>query len=226
MSGKRGRLIVVSGPSGAGKSTIIERVRELAASGELDADVRFSVSATTREPRPGEVNGREYHFVTRERFEELIAEGELLEYAEFVNGYYGTPRSEVDQALEEGGLLFLDIEANGAARVRELYPETVSVYIAPPNLEVLRERLLKRETENNERPNVGRKRTVEEIETMVEGRIDRAIEDSRYIENFDYIVINEERETALEEMLTIVRDDAPEELRMEHRLAQVERAVH
>ena len=126
---ERGRLLVISGPSGTGKSTVI---------GVLMArkeGLEFSVSATTRAPRPGEKDGVDYYFVSRDRFNEMIENNELLEHAEFVGNCYGTPRSQVEARLEKGITVILDIEVQGAAQVKKAMPEAITVFLAPPSLE-------------------------------------------------------------------------------------------
>ena len=137
---KRGKLLVLSGPSGCGKGTVL---RALMAGRE---DMMFSVSATTRAPRPGEVNGREYYFVSRERFAEMVEQGELLEHAEFVGNCYGTPRAPVLEQLEKGRHVLLDIEVQGAAQVKKAMPEAVTVFLSPPSLKELERRLRGRGT--------------------------------------------------------------------------------
>lgn len=132
---KRGKLLVISGPSGCGKSTVIGKMmagRE---------NVEFSVSATTRHPRPGEKEGVDYFFVSRERFEEMLRNDELLEHAEFVGNCYGTPKSQVCARLESGVSVILDIEVQGAAQVKRKLPEAVTVFLAPPGLDALERRL-------------------------------------------------------------------------------------
>ncbi len=142
---KRGKLVVISGPSGVGKSTVIARAIEGA------DNVRFSVSATTRPPRPGEEDGREYFFVSRDEFERMIRDGDLLEHAEFAGNCYGTPRAQVLDAVGAGDVLILDIEVQGAAQVKAAYPEAVTVFVLPPSLEELERRLTSRGTETPEK---------------------------------------------------------------------------
>ena len=141
---KRGKLLVISGPSGCGKSTVIGKMmagRE---------NVEFSVSATTRRPRPGEREGVDYFFVSRERFEEMLRNDELLEHAEFVGNCYGTPKSQVCTRLESGVSVILDIEVQGAAQVKQKLPEAITVFLAPPGLDALERRLRGRRTESEE----------------------------------------------------------------------------
>ena len=127
----KGRLIVISGPSGVGKSTVVGKAIE------GRSDVCFSTSVTTRAPRPGEVDGREYFFIDRERFREMVERDELLEHADYVSNSYGTPRAFVEKKLAEGMNVLLDIEVQGARQVHEKMPEAVTIFIAPPSLEVL-----------------------------------------------------------------------------------------
>ena len=142
---ERGKLLVISGPSGTGKSTVIGRLMQ-----QMDG-LEFSVSATTRAPRPGECDGVDYFFVTRERFDEMVENDELLEHATFVGNSYGTPRSQVEARLEQGITVILDIEVQGAAQVKEKMPEAVTVFLAPPSLEALEQRLRGRGTETEEK---------------------------------------------------------------------------
>lgn len=141
---KRGVLTVISGPSGVGKGTIIKRLFE------LDDNLYFSVSATTRAPRPGEIDGVHYSFKTREQFEHDIESGEMLEHAVFSENYYGTPKSAVEEKLSAGKDVVLDIEIQGAANVKKLMPEAALIYILPPSIEELRHRLVGRNTETEE----------------------------------------------------------------------------
>ncbi|MBQ7123682.1 MAG: guanylate kinase [Oscillospiraceae bacterium] len=141
---KRGVLLVISGPSGVGKGTVISKLFD------MDDNLYFSVSATTRQPRPGEVNGVHYTFKTKEEFEKDIETGEMLEYAQFSGNYYGTPRSAVEKKLSQGKDVVLDIEIQGARNVKRLMPEAVLVYILPPSIEELKRRLIGRNTETEE----------------------------------------------------------------------------
>lgn len=183
---KKGRLIVVSGPSGAGKSTVVFKTIE------GREDMCFSTSVTSRQPRPGEVDGREYFFIDRERFLEMIENDELLEHAEYVGNFYGTPRAFVEDKLAAGVNVFLDIEVQGARQVSEKMPEAIKVFLIPPSLEELRQRLVKRGTDSPE---------------AIEGRLRRAREEYAEADFYDYIVINDKVETAAEELNAILLAD-------------------
>ena len=141
---KRGVLTVISGPSGVGKGTIIKRLFE------IEENLYFSVSATTRKPRPGEIDGVHYSFKTVEEFERDIENGEMLEHATFNGNYYGTPKSAIEQKLSEGKDVVLDIEIQGAKNVKKMMPEAVLVYLLPPSIEELKRRLVGRNTEDAE----------------------------------------------------------------------------
>lgn len=177
---RRGRLIVVSGPSGAGKSTLIraalDAVRELA----------YSVSATTRKPREGEVNGRDYIFLSREEFEKWIDEGCFLEWAEYSDNLYGTPEEKVEEYLESGRSVILEIELQGARKVREKRPDAVMVFVRAPSLEETRKRLMGRATEDVK---------------ALEARMTTALKEVAARDEFDYEVINGERDQAQEDMI-------------------------
>lgn len=166
-----GLLFVISGPSGAGKGTVVAELVK-------DSDnLGLSVSATTREMRPGETDGVSYHFVTKEQFEKLIAEGKMLEYNRYVNGnYYGTPLSEVEKVLSEGKDLILEIDVNGGIQVKEKVPDAVRIMIVPPSLEELEERLRDRGTETEE---------------TLRLRLARAREEMELSGEYDYVVVNE-----------------------------------
>ena len=182
---RRGKLIVVSGPSGAGKSTLIRQA--LAAVPEL----AYSVSATTRAPREGELDGRDYVFLSREKFERWIEEGWFLEWAEYSGNLYGTPEEKVEEYLDEGRSVILEIELQGARMVREKRPDAVMVFVRAPNLEETRKRLLGRATETAE---------------ALEARMTTAISEVAARDEFDYEVVNSEREQAREDMLKSMRE--------------------
>ncbi len=181
---KNGLLVVISAPSGGGKGTII---KELFA---RDPNLRFSVSATTRQPRPGEEDGKQYYFITRETFEEMISEGKMLEYAEYVGNYYGTPRGPVEEWIGDGRDVILEIEVKGGRQVKKLMPECVSIFIAPPSMEILGERLRGRGTEE---------------EAAVQKRLETAKGELAHMGDYDYVVINDRLEDAVEDVLAILR---------------------
>lgn len=179
----RGKLIVMSGPSGAGKGTVVSLLTE------KRKDVCFSVSVTTRKPRPGEVDGQHYFFVEPKKFDEMVANDELLEHATYVANNYGTPRAYVEKKLDEGFNVLLDIEVQGARQIHEKMPDAVMVFIAPPTMEELRKRLIKRGTESSR---------------AIEARLLRAEQEYAEADFYDYLVINDDRERAAEELSSII----------------------
>jgi guanylate kinase len=182
-NGEKGRLFVISGPSGAGKSTLVARLLE-----RLD-NVYFSVSATTREPRRGETDGKDYFFVSHDKFREMIAGGELLEYAEYVGNYYGTPAGPCDEMLSRGRDVILDIETQGAAQVMKLRPDAISMFIFPKSFEQLEERLRLRKTDSEEK---------------ILARLAQARIECRRAEMYKYIIINDRVETAADEVEAVI----------------------
>ena len=179
----KGKLLVISGPSGAGKSTVIGRLME------LRDDVCFSVSVTTRPPRPGEEDGKDYFFVTPQRFQELAEGGFLLENAEYVGNRYGTPRGYVESRILEGKNVVLDIEVQGAFQVRSSMPSAVLVFLAPPSIEELERRLRGRGTDPEEKIRV---------------RLDTARDEFKRARDYDYIVINDDAKEAARELDAII----------------------
>ena len=180
---KKGKTFIICGPSGVGKGTVVAR---LLAS---DPTLYFSISATTRAPRPGEEDGVHYHFLTKEKFESWIAAGDFLEHAQFVGNLYGTPRLFVDQAMERGQDVLLDIEIQGAEQVRQKRPDAVRIYVATPSWEELERRLIGRGTEDMEK---------------VRSRLARGKEEFAAAKDFDYFVINDTVEHAVEEIRAIM----------------------
>lgn len=184
MNARRGILFVMTGASGVGKDTIRQ-----AALPELD-NIFYSISATTRVQRPGEVHGRQYYFFDRAHFEGLIADGGLLEYAEYVGDYYGTPRGAVEDALEGGHDVLLEVELAGARQVKEAMPEAVMVFIAPPTLRELERRLRGRGTDD---------------EARIQKRLARARTEIRAVREFDYVVVNDLLTEAVRTFQSIIR---------------------
>ena len=180
---RRGLLLIVSGPAGSGKTTIINKLIE-------SGDFVFSVSATTRAPRPGEVNGVDYFFITKEEFKDRIRLGEMLEYATYVDNYYGTPRRAVEDLLSEGKDVLLDIEVQGALQVMQKMREAVSVMILPPNSRELEKRLRLRGTE---------------VESVIQKRLERAHLEFQYFTKYNYIVVSKDGKSdeAADEIRTI-----------------------
>jgi guanylate kinase len=181
---RRGLLVVISGPSGVGKDTIIERLLE------LDSNLTYSVSCTTRAPRSGEVDGTHYTFISRERFEELIEKGHFLEYASYGANLYGTPMQPVEKARASGRDVLLKIEVQGAQQVRKRVNDAIFIFIAPPNNEELARR---QELRNSESP-----------EDMTE-RLGIAEKEMTYARDYDHVVVNEDLDRAVEELLGIIR---------------------
>ena len=180
---KQGILLIISGPSGAGKGTIVGQLQK-------SSDFALSISATTRAPREYEENGVHYFFHTREEFEQMRDRKELLEWAEFCGNYYGTPRKYVMEQLMAGKNVILEIEVQGALQVKKIYPEGVLIFMIPPNLEELGNRLTNRGTEDKE---------------TINRRICRALEEIELVAEYDYVVVNHTVEQATEDMLAIVR---------------------
>lgn len=175
---KRGILAIISGFSGAGKGTVVNKLLE-------KDNYAVSISATTREPRQGEVDGKNYFFKSRDEFENMIENNQLIEYAEYVGNYYGTPRNYVFKKLEEGYDVILEIEMQGALKVKEKFPETALIFITPPSADELKKRLVGRGTE-----------TIEQIDK----RMSRAVDECDYMNKYDYIVVNDDLDECVDEI--------------------------
>ncbi len=180
---RKGILIIVSGFSGAGKGTLVKRLTE-----EYD-DYALSISATTRRPRPGEADGREYFFLQKEQFEQKIAENGLIEYACYCDNYYGTPREYVERQLDAGKDVILEIEIQGALKVKKQYQDALLVFVMPPSAEELRRRLVGRGTETEE---------------VIEKRMCRAAKEAEGIEEYEYIVVNDDLETCVRKLHDLI----------------------
>ncbi len=182
---RKGILAVVSGFSGAGKGTLMKALL----SGYAD-QYALSISATTRGPREGEVDGREYFFKTREQFEQMIERDELIEHACYVGNYYGTPKSYVMEQLEAGKNVILEIEIQGALKVKEKFPDTLLLFVTPPSAAELEHRLRGRGTETEE---------------VIKNRLKRAVEEAEYMDRYDYILVNDDLETCVKEMHELIQ---------------------
>ena len=181
---ERGLLIVFSGPSGVGKGTVRQEIFSTP-----DHKFEFSVSMTTRAQRPGEVDGKDYFFRSREEFEELIRNGQMLEYAEYVGNYYGTPLTYVNETLDKGIDVFLEIEVQGALQVKKKVPDAVFIFLTPPDLNELQERLIGRGTDSEE---------------VIAQRIERAREEIALMSEYDYAIVNDEVPLAAERVKRVI----------------------
>lgn len=179
----KGKLIVISAPSGCGKSTIVQALMA------RRADLRFSISATTRSPREGEVDGKDYFFVTREKFMEMVAEDAFIEHAVFVGNCYGTPRKPLDDMLEQGLDVMLDIDVQGAFQIREKRPDALMVFLMPPSFEELEQRLILRGKDSME---------------VIKKRLETARRECAVADKFDYIIVNDDAERAVSEFASII----------------------
>lgn len=182
----RGLLVVYSGFSGVGKGTVMKEMLK------REESFRLSVSATTREPRPGEVDGREYYFLTKEKFLEMIEKDEFLEYAQYADNYYGTPKKAVEDMLNEGYNVFLEIEVQGGLQIMEKCPDCLSIFIVPPSLEVLEQRLRGRGTETEE---------------VIEKRMKAALVEQEYTSRYDFVVENDIVEKTVDDIINIVKKE-------------------
>ena len=181
---ERGLLIVFSGPSGVGKGTVRQEIFSTP-----DHKFEYSVSMTTRAQRPGEVDGKDYFFRSREEFEELIRNGQMLEYAEYVGNYYGTPLTYVNETLDKGVDVFLEIEVQGALQVKKKVPDAVFIFLTPPDLNELQERLIGRGTDSEE---------------VIAQRIERAREEIALMSEYDYAIVNDEVPLAVERVKRVI----------------------
>jgi len=192
----KGNLFVITAPSGAGKTSLVRALLE------ADSQAMLSISYTTRPMRPGEVDGKDYHFVTREAFEAMLDKGDFLESAEVYGNYYGTSQPWLEGAMNSGNDVILEIDWQGAAQVRKLFPEAVGVFILPPSVDVLRQRLK------------GRGQDSEEV---IAKRVAAAKEDMSHVNEFDYVIINNQFDVALQDLLAVFR---AERLRLDRQMAR------
>lgn len=182
---KQRHLVVISGPSGTGKDTVAQRLIQ------LHPEIEVSVSATSRAPRPGEQEGVNYYYMTRENFEEKIAAGEILEYTEYCGNYYGTPKSEVDKRIAAHTTVILVIEVVGATNIKRLYPGATTIFIQPPSYAELEERLRHRGTES---------------EQAIQSRLARAVEEMGYASDYDEVVVNDDVDRCADEVYRLIQE--------------------
>lgn len=201
---KRGILIVVSGFAGSGKGTLMKELLS-----QYD-NYALSISATTRKPRGAEVDGKEYFFKTVEEFEKMIAQGELIEYANYVGNYYGTPKAYVEEQLASGKDVVLEIEIQGALKVKAQFPETLLLFVTPPNATILKERLVGRGTETME---------------VIGQRMRRAAEEAEGILSYDYLLVNDDLQTCVEQMHHIIQSEHYRSSRNEDFVSQIQKEL-
>lgn len=201
MTVEKGLLIVLSGPSGVGKGTVRKAIFD-----HPNTNFRYSISMTTRDARVGEEDGIDYFFKSRDEFEKLIEEDKFIEYAQYVGNYYGTPVDYVKDTIESGNDIFLEIEVEGAKQVREKFPDALFIFLSPPGIKALQERLIKRGTDSND---------------VIERRINKAKEELRLMNLYDYVVVNEDVDEARRRIQCIVEAEHMRRDRVENKLRQM-----
>lgn len=184
MVNKKGILVLFSGPSGVGKDTVLDVVLK------KDTGLQKSISLTTREKRESEVEGKDYYFISRSEFDNLVEEGQVLEFAQYGSNFYGTPKAPVDNWLSEGKIVILKIEVQGAAKIKELYPDSVAIFLLPPSMNELEKRLRSRGTENEE---------------DLQKRLMIARDELKRSVDYDFFVVNDDLDSAADDVLTIVK---------------------
>jgi len=197
---KKGLLVVLSGPSGSGKDTILTELEK------RERDVKISISMTTRKPREWEIDGIHYYFVNEDFFKRKIEEGQILEYAQYGNSFYGTPKNPVDTWLSEGKTVILKIEVQGAEKIRKLYPDSVSIFLMPPSMKVLEERLRKRESEDDDE---------------VARRLSSAVGEIRKSVDYDYYVVNDVVNYAVSDICAIIQAEKQRTSRNKNKISEV-----
>ncbi|WP_124057650.1 guanylate kinase [Vaginisenegalia massiliensis] len=203
MVATRGLLIVLSGPSGVGKGTVRSAIFK-----NNPFNYVYSVSATTRQSRPGEIDGKDYYFVSREEFEKLIETDALLEYAEYVGNYYGTPIARIEENLAKGNDVFLEIEVQGALKVRQAMPEGIFIFLAPPSLQELESRICGRGTDDD---------------AIIFERMQMAREEINLMQHYDYVVVNDQVEQAVAKINSIILS---EHLKVDRVIDQINADIH
>ena len=196
----KGGVFIVSGPSGSGKDTLLVKLFEKC------PQIKFSISSITREMRDGEKEGEKYNFISKEKFEQMIKNDQFLEYNVYVNNYYGTPKAPVLEAIGKGNDIIIEVDVNGASKIRKKMPEAVSIFIMPPSFEELKKRLSGRGTETEE---------------IINQRLDAALEEIKRAEEYDYIVVNGQLDLAVEDIIKIISAEGLKLSRRKHIIDEV-----
>lgn len=200
MQNSDGMLVLFSGPSGVGKDTVLDIILS------KDEKLQRSVSLTTREKRAGEIDGEDYYFITKEEFSQMIKDGQVLEYAQYGENVYGTPKAPVDKWLKEGKTVILKIEVKGAQKIRELYPEALSIFLLPPSMQILEDRIRRRATES---------------ESDIEKRLEIAKNEILRSADYDFVVVNDNLDEASDNVLSIIKALNFTYKRMNHKISEV-----
>lgn len=200
MQNSDGMLVLFSGPSGVGKDTVLDIILS------KDEKLQRSISLTTREKRSGETDGEDYYFITKEEFSQMIKDGQVLEYAQYGENIYGTPKAPVDKWLKEGKTVILKIEVKGAQKIRELYPEALSIFLLPPSMQILEDRIRRRATEN---------------EDDINRRLEIAKNEILRSADYDFVVVNDNLDEASDNVLSIIKALNFTYKRMNHKISEV-----
>lgn len=196
----KGLLVILSGPSGSGKDTVLDCIHK------RDIPIQRSISMTTRKKRDGEIDGVDYYFVTKEYFEKQISEKKMLESALYSSNYYGTPKGPIDRWLDEGKTVVLKIEVQGAEKIKKMYPDSVSIFIMPPSMQILERRLRKRETDSEE---------------SILMRLDAALGEIQCAEKYDYIVFNDVLDDTVDDICAVIKAEKFKSSRMKYSVREV-----